>query len=398
MKPQVFTLESEILEEFRIKMNAALETVTRLMIEKKLPDGTITAKIDIEMLERTDKETGEIYYDVELQPNVNMKISAGGKIDCDKKGDKGDTGEKGDTGAQGATGATGAQGPQGVQGPAGQGVPTGGTAGKFLKKLSGDDYDAGWADADGESLKISSGSSSTIREYFDGQIMEIIEEYDENETYSIGQYVMHNELIYRCKTEITTAEEWTSAHWTRAVLANELDKANSIRDDIGIVINGNTAAQNVAQGQYVIVRDSTITGVTDGLYKASSDVASGTAFTSANLTAVTKGAVNELSEQIGTLNSKIGGIVPSNYAQETKTASTVTSVAANSDSSSISVDVSKSGYTIVGILGVSPGNTNMSIQSFQKGSGNNVSVIVHNWTSSARNAQPEIICIYLKTV
>jgi hypothetical protein len=85
MKPQVFTLESEILEEFRIKMNAALETVTRLMIEKKLPDGAITAKIDIEMLEKTDKETGEIYYDVELQPNVNMKISAGGKIDCDKK-------------------------------------------------------------------------------------------------------------------------------------------------------------------------------------------------------------------------------------------------------------------------------------------------------------------------
>ena len=85
MKPQIFRLDSEILEEFRMKMNAALETVTRLMIEKKLPDGAITAKIDIEMLERTDKDTGEIYYDVELQPNVNLKISAGGKIECDKK-------------------------------------------------------------------------------------------------------------------------------------------------------------------------------------------------------------------------------------------------------------------------------------------------------------------------
>lgn len=85
MKPQIFRLDSEILEEFRIKMDAALELVSRMMIEKKLPDGAVTAKIDIEMMERTNKDTGEIYYDVELQPKVNINVSAGGKIECDKK-------------------------------------------------------------------------------------------------------------------------------------------------------------------------------------------------------------------------------------------------------------------------------------------------------------------------
>jgi hypothetical protein len=85
MKPQVFTLKSEILDEFRLKMDMALDTVSRLMIEKKLMSGTVDAKIQIDMQEKTDKETGEIYYDVEITPTVNMKIGAKGKLDCQTK-------------------------------------------------------------------------------------------------------------------------------------------------------------------------------------------------------------------------------------------------------------------------------------------------------------------------
>lgn len=68
--------------------------------------------------------------------------------DTGAQGPKGDTGAtgaqgpKGDTGPQGETGATGATGPQG---PAGVGVPAGGTTGQVLKKASGTDYDAEWA-------------------------------------------------------------------------------------------------------------------------------------------------------------------------------------------------------------------------------------------------------------
>jgi microcystin-dependent protein len=75
------------------------------------------------------------------------------------KGDKGDTGDrgvkgdKGDTGNTGATGATGAQGIQGVPGvkgdkgdtgDPGEGLPTGGTTGQQLVKLSNTDYDYDW--------------------------------------------------------------------------------------------------------------------------------------------------------------------------------------------------------------------------------------------------------------
>ncbi|MED5550023.1 MAG: hypothetical protein VX529_11760 [Pseudomonadota bacterium] len=56
---------------------------------------------------------------------------------------QGPTGEKGDTGDTGATGATG---PQGDPGP---GVPAGGTAGQYLKKGAGGDYDTEWGDLPG---------------------------------------------------------------------------------------------------------------------------------------------------------------------------------------------------------------------------------------------------------
>lgn len=65
-------------------------------------------------------------------------------------GPKGDTGDQGLPGADGAEGPQGPQGEQGVQGPQGvpgQGVPTGGTTGQILAKVSATDYDTTWVDA-----------------------------------------------------------------------------------------------------------------------------------------------------------------------------------------------------------------------------------------------------------
>ena len=74
------------------------------------------------------------------------------------KGDTGDTGATGPQGPQGIQGETGPQGPKGdtgatgatgPQGPAGHGVPTGGTVGQILQKLSGTDFDTGWVTPSG---------------------------------------------------------------------------------------------------------------------------------------------------------------------------------------------------------------------------------------------------------
>ena len=85
MKPQRLSIESEALEEFRQSLNAALEIVACQLIRRKLHKGVVSAKVAITLEERADTKTGEIYYDMELQPGVNMKIGASDKLECGKK-------------------------------------------------------------------------------------------------------------------------------------------------------------------------------------------------------------------------------------------------------------------------------------------------------------------------
>ena len=49
-------------------------------------------------------------------------------------------------------------------------------------------------------------------------------DYSATKTYAIGDYVYYNGTLYRCTTAITTAEAWTSGHWTAAKLANDVSE------------------------------------------------------------------------------------------------------------------------------------------------------------------------------
>lgn len=85
MKPQRLNIESEALEEFRQSLNAALEIVACQLVRRKLTKGTVSAKVAVTIDERTDQKTGEIYYDVVLEPTVNMKIGTSDSMKCGKK-------------------------------------------------------------------------------------------------------------------------------------------------------------------------------------------------------------------------------------------------------------------------------------------------------------------------
>ena len=85
MKPQRLNIESEALEEFRQSLNAALEIVTCQLIRRKLQKGTVSAKVAITIHERADDRTGKVYYQMELEPNVNMKIGASDSLKCGTK-------------------------------------------------------------------------------------------------------------------------------------------------------------------------------------------------------------------------------------------------------------------------------------------------------------------------
>ena len=65
-------------------------------------------------------------------------------------------------------------------------------------------------------------------------------------------------------------------------------------DMLGIVIDGNSTPVGASAGQYVIVKNSTISGVTDGLYKAALAIPANTAIDATYLTEVSGGGLNSL--------------------------------------------------------------------------------------------------------
>lgn len=73
-----------------------------------------------------------------------------------------------------------------------------------------------------------------------------------------------------------------------------------IPEEIAIVVTGNTATMNITAGDFVVVVASTISGITDGLYRAVNNVSAGVALTSADLNnaGTVKGGFNTLQEEI----------------------------------------------------------------------------------------------------
>ena len=62
--------------------------------------------------------------------------------------------------------------------------------------------------------------------------------YSSSSTYAVGDYVYYSGSLYRCTTAITTAEAWTSGHWTQVALAPEV---SDLKDDINEINNGRYA-------------------------------------------------------------------------------------------------------------------------------------------------------------
>lgn len=81
--------------------------------------------------------------------------------------------------------------------------------------------------------------------------------------------------------------------------ADKIDAAFGVAyNAFGIVVNGNKAALSAAIGQFVILKNSTISNRSDGLYTAAKAIPANTAINSTYLTAVTDGGLNALLGQI----------------------------------------------------------------------------------------------------
>ena len=71
------------------------------------------------------------------------------------------------------------------------------------------------------------------------------------------------------------------------------DEIDATQDSaIGVVITGNRPSRAVSAGQYVMVKNSTISGITDGLYTTNAALSPSVNVTAANLSAVLSGGLN----------------------------------------------------------------------------------------------------------
>lgn len=86
-------------------------------------------------------------------------------------------------------------------------------------------------------------------------------------------------------------------------------------EKMGVVCNGNQCALSAANGQYIILRNSTIAGLSDGLYKATKAIPASTAIDSTYLAAVSKGGFNAIATDVEELH--IGRIVAYQLTEST---------------------------------------------------------------------------------
>ena len=88
--------------------------------------------------------------------------------------------------------------------------------------------------------------------------------------------------------------EFYDGAWTGQEIDAGIGLTGTLANAIAVVVDGNKAATSATVGQYVLVKNSTITSVSDGLYTAAQAIPANTSIDATYLTAVSKGGLNDL--------------------------------------------------------------------------------------------------------
>ena len=86
----------------------------------------------------------------------------------------------------------------------------------------------------------------------------------------------------------------------RSTLNGSETEVETVENGLAIIIDGNTSSSNVSKGQYVYLKNSTITGKADGLYtyNSSTPKTAGNTFSSSELDNTPSGGLNLLNDKL----------------------------------------------------------------------------------------------------
>lgn len=88
--------------------------------------------------------------------------------------------------------------------------------------------------------------------------------------------------------------EFYDGAWTGQEIDAGIGLTGTLANALAIVVDGNKSAVSATVGQYVIVKNSTITSVTDGLYTAAQAIPANTAIDATYLTSISNGGLNSV--------------------------------------------------------------------------------------------------------
>ena len=62
--------------------------------------------------------------------------------------------------------------------------------------------------------------------------------YNPESTYAVGNFCYYENELYECNTDISTAEAWNAAHWTKIIVKDLIDAAKAVADEAAQAIEG----------------------------------------------------------------------------------------------------------------------------------------------------------------
>ena len=75
----------------------------------------------------------------------------------------------------------------------------------------------------------------TVHQYEYGSLQGIpqnlAQPYSTSATYAVGDYCTKDNILYKCTTAISTAESWTSGHWSEVKLTDDVGDLKSAIGD-----------------------------------------------------------------------------------------------------------------------------------------------------------------------
>lgn len=155
---------------------------------------------------------------------------------------------------------------------------------------------------------------STATIFAKADLESLADKFDTTETYTEGEIVLYQGGMYKCKAGGAGPGAWDATEWDQttveaelAALQTEVDsvkntltqleaETETVENGLAIIIEGNSCASGASQGQYVYLKDSTITGYADGLYTAAQAIPANTTIDGTYLTAVSGGGLNSLKD------------------------------------------------------------------------------------------------------